>query len=788
MNSIRNRIYVFTVSVGVFGTAMVGGLLTSTTHAAPITWNNSGTDFNAGPSWIGGIVPGGSDNATFSVASVVNPNLTAADTIQGLTFALGSSGYTLSSSGPALTLTNTGTAATSAINALNVSGTDTISAPIILGETAANSATFTQAAGGTLVLSGNISSINAITGLSLATGGSYTLSGTNSYNGTTTVGVATLNLNTSTLGTGNLIMNGAAGVLNNTSGSAKTLSNSLTINQSFTFTGTNDLTFGQLAMAGTGRTLTTTAGRLTFISGANWGTVRTIKNGNGTLVLNSAGLGAGGSVNVGNTAVPYIETARIDAGFVEVGNSSAFSTGVVEIRTGGGLSANTPVTIANDFNLSTLNATFGGTNNMTFTGNFVISNGAGSNVNTLFITNTGSTLIGTAAKTLSLTDVAATDNQVLTVDVAATAGAAEIASAIQNSTVSSTSVGGFTKAGAGTLKLSGANTYTGTTDVQNGTVQLTGSLSSSSSLNLGNGTNSGKLLLGSSAAPLTQTVARLTSAGTGTANSVVGGNASNATLTVSNTTNDTFAGVLGGTGTNENKLALTKAGTGSLALSGINTYTGPTTISGGKLAVTGSLNSSPISVSGGTLDGTGTVGSTTIANDSSSIVSNGNGGSSALTLSSLAFGGAGTVNARVAQATPTIAGLSVTGALSTTPANGTVTINAATDSGLWTNGATYNLLGYGSFGGALSNFTLGTVTGINSRQLTGLVLNGNNIALQITGDSPKWTGLDNGIWQVGATGANKNWKLITAGTSTDYIDGDSVLFDDSAAGTTTIDI
>src|SRR3954463_15817455 len=72
--------------------------------------------------------------------------------------------------------------------------------------------------------------------------------------------------------------------------------------------------------------------------------------------------------------------------------------------------------------------------------------------------------------------------------------------------------------------------------------------------------------------------------------------------------------------------------------------------------------------------------------------------------------------------------------------------------------------------------------------MTGLVLNGNNIALQITGGSPKWTGLDNGNWQVGATGANKNWKLITAGTATDYIDGDSVLFDDSAAGTTTIDI
>ena len=29
----------------------------------------------------------------------------------------------------------------------------------------------------------------------------------------------------------------------------------------------------------------------------------------------------------------------------------------------------------------------------------------------------------------------------------------------------------------------------------------------------------------------------------------------------------------------------------------------------------------------------------------------------------------------------------------------------------WTSGSTYNLVGYGSFGGAASNFTLGTVAG-----------------------------------------------------------------------------
>src|SRR5262249_38274576 len=56
-------------------------------------------------------------------------------------------------------------------------------------------------------------------------------------------------------------------------------------------------------------------------------------------------------------------------------------------------------------------------------------------------------------------------------------------------------------------------------------------------------------------------------------------------------------------------------------------------------------------------------------------------------------------------------------------------------------------------------------------------------------DSPKWTGLDNGNWVVGATGANSNWKLITAGTATNFLNNDAVLFDDSVTtGTTTIDI
>lgn len=131
----------------------------------------------------------------------------------------------------------------------------------------------------------------------------------------------------------------------------------------------------------------------------------------------------------------------------------------------------------------------------------------------------------------------------------------------KTTTISSILAGtaGLTKAGAGTLVLSGTNTYTG------GTFLTAGKLSAGVDANLG-----------ATAGGLTFNTGTLLSSGTfSTARAVTMTGAG--TIEVAASQNLTMTGVIAGAG------ALTKTGAGILTLNGANTYTGATAVSAGTL-------------------------------------------------------------------------------------------------------------------------------------------------------------------------------------------------------------
>src|SRR5438552_1367772 len=131
----------------------------------------------------------------------------------------------------------------------------------------------------------------------------------------------------------------------------------------------------------------------------------------------------------------------------------------------------------------------------------------------------------------------------------------------------------LTKAGTGTLIVSGANTYTGATAISAGTLQLgaTNAVPSGSAVTVSGGATFD--LRGFS-----DGIGSLAGAGT-----VTSGAAGAVTLTAGgNNASTTFSGLIqNGSGT----VALTKTGTGTLTLSGANTYGGATTVSAGVLDV-----------------------------------------------------------------------------------------------------------------------------------------------------------------------------------------------------------
>ncbi|MCY2974758.1 MAG: autotransporter-associated beta strand repeat-containing protein [Planctomycetota bacterium] len=301
---------------------------------------------------------------------------------------------------------------------------------------------------------------------------------------------------------------------------------------------------------------------------------------------------------------------------------------------------------------------------------------------------------GTAATNYFAREIRVADNTLSTSDVARLSGV-----------ISGSANADLLKTGAGVLELTNTNTYSGNTLIQQGTLIATGgtAISNTSAVVLSN-TAGATFQLNNS-----ETIGALSGGGTAGGNVALQTN----TLTVGDQRDSTFAGIISST---TSAGGLVKQGIGTLTLTGVNTFTGGTSVNVGSLIVssTGSLasgNAVTIGASGtANFANVGqTLGAVSNANTATDAL-NFSAGSGLVTLASLSgagntrFGSAGTVTGGVSEGTVTSVG-----ALNANITGGTVTAG-----GLLTGNISIGTVGAGSLSSSAVSGGAVTVTGLST--------------------------------------------------------------------------
>lgn len=486
-----------------------------------------------------GATPTSADTVIFSADSVigtsVSTTLDGSYTVDGLQTRAGSTPTVTSiaiAQGTSGTLTLAPTSTSGGVVVGANAGALTISAPVTVSNANVASQTWnvdgTGANGSSLTISGNVA-FNANVVKNGA--GAVTLSGSNTGNGNFTLSAGTLNLNSATA------LGGAAGTLtlapgvtiDNTSGSAVTMTAAKPMTwNSFTFAGSNNLDLGAGAVSlALNTTVTTTAGALTAGGTiSDGGSNRSLgKDGSGTLVVGGAvGIGGnlavtagtgtfngatntiGGSVTASGAAFTMNGNSTIGNGVSVTAGAATLNgantiTGNVAV-TGGTLTLGGANSVTGNASVATgtlnLNAanTIGGGVTVTSgllnighagglgAGPLVINGGSIDNASGSAMTLAGSplqtwggnyTFVGTNNLNAGTGNVTLAANTQITV----TANTLTEGGVIDDGV----STFGITKAGAGTLTLSAANTYGGATTINQGRLVLATSQSLAASTN-----------------------------------------------------------------------------------------------------------------------------------------------------------------------------------------------------------------------------------------------------------------------------------------------------------------
>ncbi|WCD78901.1 Ig-like domain-containing protein [Pseudomonas sp. TUM22785] len=453
-------------------------------------------------------------------------------------------------------------------NAVRVNGNSvlTLLSDQTVGSLASNNANASIQLGSYTLTAGGDNTSTAVLGVISGTGslvkqgsGTLTLSGSNTYGGTTTVSAGTLSI----AGDGNL----GSGAVTLAGGTVLDVTGATTIDNAIVLAGNSSIgNSSAVALSG-------------VISGA----FDLTKTGSGTLSLS-------GSNSYGATYV--------SAGTLSITNDGNLGSGAVNLAAGTTLAltgANTidnAIVLGGDASVSssaaaTLSGVISGAFTLTKTGASTLTL-SGSNTygattvsaGTLSVASDGNLGSGTltlgAGTTLAVTSATTIDNAI------ALSGSAAVNTGA-NTTLSGVISGSnnLTKTGAGTLTLTGNNTYSGSTSVNTGTLSIASDSNlGSGTLNLANGT-----------------ILQIT--GNTTLDNAL---ALTGLVTVNAGAAATLSGTISGTG------SLIKAGASNLTLSGSNTNSGATTVSAGTLVVDGSTASATTVASGATLAGSGTLG------------------------------------------------------------------------------------------------------------------------------------------------------------------------------------